>query len=58
YLSDDLEIMEGSAKILPGNNQAIVDPFLEFVININVITRAHRDSKDKGFCLVMPIGSF
>jgi hypothetical protein len=25
---------------------------------MNVMTRAHRDAKDQGYCLVMPLGDF
>jgi len=33
-------------------------PFLSLVFNINVVTKCHRDGKDKDFCLVLPIGDF
>jgi len=43
---------------MPTNSQAIAHPFMGWVVNFNVITRGHRDDKDQGFCLVIPIGSF
>lgn len=47
-----------TADILPGNDIPSVYPFQSLVINFNVHTKAHRDSQDLTYCLVMPIGSF
>jgi predicted 2-oxoglutarate/Fe(II)-dependent dioxygenase YbiX len=44
--------------ILPHFEQTIAAPFLGFVVNINVMTRGHRDGKDLEACVVMPIGDF
>lgn len=52
------EHLEAYARILPGNNQAVGAPFLGLVINLNVVTAAHRDSKDDAVCLVLAIGCF
>lgn len=43
---------------MPGNDQAIGAPFIGLVINVNVVTAAHRDSKDEAVCLVLVIGDF
>jgi hypothetical protein len=58
YLPAEAEIIGGSADMLPGNSSSMVHPFLGFVVNMNVITRAHRDAKDQGYCLIIPLGSF
>ena len=47
-----------TAAILPGNNASSVYPFQSLLINFNIHTKAHRDSQDQTFCLVIPIGSF
>ena len=46
------------AESLPGNVHPIAYPFLSVVVNLNVATLGHRDSKDKGFCVVIAIGDF
>ena len=46
------------AESLPGNVHPIAYPFLSVVVNLNVTTLGHRDSKDKGFCVVIAIGDF
>ena len=58
YLPDEVDIIGGTSEILPGHSHSIVEPFQGFVINMNVVTRAYRDTKDKGYCLVLAIGSF
>lgn len=47
--------MEINAEIVPGGNRTPVHPFLGFVINLNVATKAHRDPHDLQDCLVMVI---
>ncbi|KAH9926365.1 uncharacterized protein B0H18DRAFT_954689 [Fomitopsis serialis] len=54
----EYERLEATAAILPGNNASVVNPFVGLVVNLNVVTRAHRDSKDDSVCLVLPIGDF
>jgi hypothetical protein len=45
------------AEVLPGKVASPVHPFTGFVLNINVVTRAHRDPKDLNkICLVLVIG--
>lgn len=44
------------ADVLPGNEASPVHPFSGFVLNINVVTRCHRDPKDLRICLVLVIG--
>ncbi|KAH9917570.1 uncharacterized protein B0H18DRAFT_883715, partial [Fomitopsis serialis] len=58
FLPGEYERLEATAAILPGNNVSVVSPFVGLVVNLNVVTRAHRDSKDDGVCLVLPIGEF
>ena len=50
--------LEGYSRLLPCNNQALSAPFLGLVINLNVATAAHRDSKDERICLVLAVGDF
>ncbi|KAH9834671.1 uncharacterized protein C8Q71DRAFT_711403, partial [Rhodofomes roseus] len=50
-IPDVYERLDAYASILPGNNQAVSAPFLGLVINLNVSTAAHRDSKDDSMCL-------
>jgi hypothetical protein len=57
-LPEEYESLEATAPILPGNHQSPVLPFLSLVFNVNVVTKGHRDGKDKDFCLVLPIGDF
>ena len=57
-LPEMYEHLEAYVRILPGNNQAVGEPFLGLVININVATAAHRDSKDDSVCLVLAVGDF
>jgi predicted 2-oxoglutarate/Fe(II)-dependent dioxygenase YbiX len=42
--------------VLPGKEASPSHPFSGFVLNINVITRCHRDVKDHRVCLVLVIG--
>ncbi|KAG1837978.1 hypothetical protein DFJ58DRAFT_734075 [Suillus subalutaceus] len=58
YLPEEYELLEASARILLGNRHSPVLPFLSLVFNINVVTKGHRDGKDKHVCLVLPIGVF
>ena len=43
---------------LPYNDHMLCEPFLNMVFNSGVTTRAHWDSKDLGFCLVIPVGEW
>ena len=45
------------ADVLPGNEVSPAHPFGGFVLNLNVVTRAHRDVKDLCMCLVLVIGN-
>ncbi|KAA1473696.1 hypothetical protein DENSPDRAFT_752236, partial [Dentipellis sp. KUC8613] len=57
-LPREYELLSMDAQFLPGNALSPVHPFLGFVVNLNVSTKGHRDSKDKTYCLVLPIGEF
>ena len=57
-LPNEYNHLEATASILPDNNTSAVRPFVGLVINLNVITAAHRDSKDDTVCLVLALGDF
>ena len=42
--------------VLPGKEASPTHPFSGFVLNLNVVTRAHRDVKDQSCCLILVIG--
>lgn len=44
------------ADVLPGKDASPAHPFSGFVLNLNVVTRSHRDVKDYSICLVLVIG--
>lgn len=46
------------ADILPGKQSSPVYPYGGLVVNINICTRAHRDMKDRTWCVVLPVGTF
>ena len=46
------------ADLLPAGNLPAVYPFQSWVLNLNAATKAHRDKKDCGLCLVIPVGLF
>lgn len=56
-LPEEYESMQGFVDVLPACAFSPVYPYSGFVFNINVSTRMHRDSKDKGMCLVIPFFS-
>ncbi|EGO02412.1 hypothetical protein SERLA73DRAFT_158471 [Serpula lacrymans var. lacrymans S7.3] len=58
HLPEECQMLKQVASILPANHCSPTAPFLSIVININVQTKAHQDSKDQEHCLVLPIGSF
>jgi hypothetical protein len=58
YLQEEFEMLMEIASVLPGNCTSPIAPFVSLVININVSTKAHRDSLDHHLCLVIPIGYF
>lgn len=58
YLPEEHRLLSMEADVLPGNSCPPMYPFLGCVINFNVATRAHRDPKDKKYCLVLPIGEY
>lgn len=58
YLQEEFEMLMEVASVLPGNALPPVIPFISLMININVHTKAHRDSGNWHLCLVIPIGHF
>lgn len=57
-LPNEYERLEATASVLPDYNISAVHPFVGLVLNFNIATCAHRDSKDDGICLVVPVGDF
>lgn len=57
-LPPEYEHLQTIASILPDSNASPVHPFVGLVVNLNVITTAHRDSKDDTVCLVLALGDF
>ncbi|KAG1876217.1 hypothetical protein F4604DRAFT_1581467, partial [Suillus subluteus] len=58
HLPDEYNLLVEVVDLLPGQEFSPVRPFLSLVLNINVCTMAHCDTKDKEFCLVLPIRDF
>ncbi|KAG1832788.1 hypothetical protein EV424DRAFT_1293839, partial [Suillus variegatus] len=58
YLQEEFEMLMEVASVLPGNALPPVILFISLMININVRTKAHRDSGNWHLCLVIPIGHF
>ena len=56
-LPDVYEDLSLFTDVLPGKAASPAHPFGGFVLNINVVTRAHRDVKDLRVCLVLVIGN-
>lgn len=54
----DYDHLESIATVLPEQNMSAVHPFVGLVVNLNVVTTAHRDAKDHKFCLVLALGEF
>lgn len=50
--------MQVDCEVLPSNQASPVQPFLGFVLNLNISSRCHRDHGDKTFCMVIPIGDY
>src|ERR1700690_4218627 len=42
--------------VLPGKEASPTHPFSGFVLNLNIVTRAHRDVKDQSCCLILVMG--
>jgi len=42
-------------EAMPCNESSPVYPFSGYVLNVNIITRAHKDANDKEICLVIVI---
>jgi len=54
-LPNEFEILDAYIQVLPGKDYSPFAPFLSIAININVATKAHRDSMDKSICLVLTL---
>lgn len=50
--------MEISLRNLPNFHTPPTTPFAGLVVNINVVTRMHRDAKDKLLCCVTALGDY
>ncbi|KAI0708140.1 hypothetical protein C8Q72DRAFT_790818 [Fomitopsis betulina] len=58
FLPIEYERLEATVSVLPDYNISAVHPFVGLVLNFNIATCAHRDSKDDRICLVVPVGEF
>ncbi|KAG0695859.1 hypothetical protein DFH29DRAFT_1005040 [Suillus ampliporus] len=47
YLQEEFELLMEVMAVLPGNCSPPIAPFISLVININMCTKAHRDSQDR-----------
>ncbi|KIJ59246.1 hypothetical protein HYDPIDRAFT_33393 [Hydnomerulius pinastri MD-312] len=45
-LPDEYPMLSVMVDILPGHNVPTVYPFQSLVLNVNVVTKAHKDAKD------------
>jgi hypothetical protein len=54
-LPEHTKILQQWVNILPSNEFSPVFPFSGLVINVNVVTRAHRNWEDLSLCLVLEI---
>jgi hypothetical protein len=52
------EALEMTARSIQFEEAAPSYPFTGFVINLNVMTKAHRDHKDLKGCIVLVVGDF
>ncbi|KAF8573237.1 hypothetical protein K439DRAFT_1251242, partial [Ramaria rubella] len=48
--------LEACAHVIPKSTALPGYPFASLVLNLQAITRAHKDIMDNKFCLVIPIG--
>ncbi|VDB87439.1 unnamed protein product [Peniophora sp. CBMAI 1063] len=58
YLKDEMNEIVISIERLPGSQSSPTAPFAGLVVNVNVITRMHRDKKDKKFCCIIALGDW
>ncbi|THH21608.1 hypothetical protein EUX98_g8337 [Antrodiella citrinella] len=56
HLPDEFEEVVAYANSLPHWTAPAAYPFSGFVVNLNVMTRSHRDTKDTSICLVLVLG--
>ncbi|THH22504.1 hypothetical protein EUX98_g8191, partial [Antrodiella citrinella] len=56
HLPDEFEELVGFADALPHWRPPAAYPFSGFVVNLNVMTRGHRDTMDTSVCLVFVLG--
>ena len=54
-LPEHTKILQQWVDTLPSNEFSPIFPFSGLVVNVNVATRAHRDSGDLSLCLVLEI---
>ena len=56
-LSDEIEELQAYIDVLP-ERDSVVKPWTNLVVNFNVVTKAHRDTGDKGLCGIFVLGEF
>lgn len=49
-LPEEYDGMQVYAELIPSSNHSAVDPWCGWVLNLNVMTRIHRDNGDVGLC--------
>lgn len=54
-LPEEFEVIGLYAEVLPADGFSPVYPFSGFVVNINVCTKIHRDSRDLRLCVVLAL---
>ncbi|KIY61466.1 hypothetical protein CYLTODRAFT_315268, partial [Cylindrobasidium torrendii FP15055 ss-10] len=52
---EDFKVLSAYYDVLPGQASPPLYPFAGYVVNFNIVTRAHRDHHDEGFCLVLAL---
>jgi hypothetical protein len=58
HLPEQYIQLSATADMMPVGILPAAYPFQSWVLNLNVATKAHRDTKDCGLCLVVPVGRF
>ena len=54
-LLEHFDILKQWVELLPSNNFSPVFPFGGLMINMNVVTRVHRDEEDLSLCFILEI---
>lgn len=55
YLPKENDGLEVYVELIPSSNRSPVEPWCGWVLNLNVLTRIHRDNRDGILCGDLPI---